>query len=217
MGPGMPRFRPILLCFTALTLLLLAGTARAQEGGSSGLEPAPRVAPRMDLSLLVGAGILVTPDAPGVYADVAATYRIGLLELGAFGQLGGEVFGYSFTGAGATAGVAWRAPFGLRLSLAGAFGAHGYKGVGSKFLDADPGGDGETLFVGARAGVSWISGKGPTHFEIGIAAAAEADVIRDEDTYSYFDVEETRRVRRTIGGAHATLSLLRLGVSSDVL
>jgi hypothetical protein len=42
-------------------------------------------------------------------------------------------------------------------------------------------------------------------------------VIRDEDTYSYFDVEETRRVRRTIGGAHATLSLVRLGVSSDVL
>lgn len=201
---------------------LCVETARAQEGGTSAVESASRAIPARDFSMSAGTGAFLRPEGGGVFAEMAATYRTGLLELGGFGQAGAGAFGDEFFGAGATVGLAWRAPVGLRLSLAGAGGAHVYRYMGRSLLESDSGATGEALFVGTRAGASWIFGPDPTHFVLGLAGTVESDLIRRGAAFNGDDVDPfsgspaTRRAEHTVGPYHAALSL-QLGVIRDLL
>ncbi|KYG06220.1 hypothetical protein BE21_03285 [Sorangium cellulosum] len=173
----------------------------------------------MDFNLQAGAGFYSGSDSDGLHLNFALTYRISVIEVGGFAETGGEPFGESFSGVGATAGVAWRSPVGLRLSLAGSFGQHSYTGVGSPGWDDGPGVDGNTLFVGARAGASWIFGPGPVHFELGLAVAVEHDVTKESVPYSSIHdpvyMGETHLI--SIGTTLVPVSLLRLGITCDAL
>ncbi|WP_437534454.1 hypothetical protein WME79_09870 [Sorangium sp. So ce726] len=173
----------------------------------------------MDFNVQVGAGLYSSSDSDGLRLDLALTYRIGIIEVGGFAETGGEPLGESFNGVGATAGVAWRSPVGLRLSLAGSFGRHTYTGVGSAGWDSGPGVDGDATFVGARAGASWIFGPGPVHFELGLAVAVEHDVTKERVPYSSIHDPESMGEPRliSIGTTLVPVSLVRLGITCDAL
>ncbi|WP_437934092.1 hypothetical protein [Sorangium sp. So ce341] len=91
--------------------------------------------------------------------------------------------------------------------------------MGSPGWDDGPGVDGDTLFVGARAGASWIFGPGPVHFELGLAVAVEHDVTKARVPYSSIHdpvtMGETRLI--SIGSTLLPVSLLRLGITCDAL
>ncbi|WP_438042646.1 hypothetical protein [Sorangium sp. So ce128] len=173
----------------------------------------------MDFNVQVGAGVYSSSKSDGLHLNLALTYRISVIEVGGFAETGGELFGESFSGVGATAGVAWRSPVGLRLSLAGSLGKHTYQGVGSLGWDGGPGVDGDTTFVGARAGASWIFGPGPVHFELGLAVAVEHDVTKQQVPYSSIHDPETMGEPRliSIGTTLVPVSLVRLGITCDPL
>ncbi|AUX40403.1 uncharacterized protein SOCE26_018040 [Sorangium cellulosum] len=200
----------------AATLLLCAGAARAQEGGASGSGAGSRGIPPRDLHLSAGAGALLGLSGVGPYADLALTFRTGLLEVGGFVQGAYEFSGYELLGAGATAGVGWRAPSGLRISLAAAVGAHDYERFGYGTDVDDPGTDGTTLFAGGRGGASWIFGRGPVHFELGLAVTYEIDLLRPRKLYPAPHPRYQRSIIRDVGNTHVTVSLLRLGVTFDM-
>lgn len=92
---------------------------------------------------------------------------------------------------------------------------HAYQDVGYELLGDDPGVSGETFFAGARAEASWIFGRGPVHFVLGLSAAVESDATYSV-AYQVQPVEGTQRVTRTIGNTHLALSFVRLGVIFDV-
>jgi hypothetical protein len=173
----------------------------------------------MDFNVQVGAGVYSSSKSDGLHLNLALAYRISVIEVGGFAETGGELFGESFSGVGATAGVAWRSPVGLRLSLAGSLGKHTYQGVGSLGWDGGPGVDGDTTFVGARAGASWIFGPGPVHFELGLAVAVEHDVTKQQVPYSSIHDPETMGEPRliSIGTTLVPVSLVRLGITCDPL
>ncbi|WP_437678935.1 hypothetical protein [Sorangium sp. So ce131] len=210
----MHRPIPLLPALAAVTLFLCAGAARAQEGGGAG--SAPGATPPRDLHVSAGAGGVAALDGFGPYADLRVTFRTGLLELGGFAQGGHQLGSRDFFGAGATGGVAWRAPFGLRLSASAAVGTHHFERFGYDADGLDPGTRGTTLFVGVRGGASWIFGRGPTHFELGVAVADEMDILRPTVMYKFRDYTWTRTMIREIGTTHVTISLLRLGATFDI-
>ncbi len=122
-------------CFVlGAAILVHSAPALAQE--SRGADAAQEAkAPGSDLRIESYLGGIAGPDEHGTMLGGAAIglqsrCRIGLFEFGGFGELGQMVIDYTYLGVGATAGIAWRTPMGLRLSASGVFGVHGYSGVG---------------------------------------------------------------------------------------
>ncbi|MDI1447054.1 hypothetical protein [Polyangium sp. 6x1] len=174
-------------CFgvsVAILICLCAAPAAAQDSMGEDAAKAGDVPPS-DLQLGGYAG-LFAPDKEGTVLGLHARYRLGWFEFGGFGELGSE-FISKYAGLGATAGLAWRTPFGLRLAASGAFGLHAYRKVGAGLLTSDPGADGTTPFAGARVSAGYIFGRGRNHFELGMTGLYDGDLTRPTVTTHYMD------------------------------
>jgi hypothetical protein len=172
-------------CFVVSAALLFCATpAAALDSVRADAAPAGKVPPS-DVQLGVHGGVY-TADDPGAILGIHARYRMGLFEVGGFGEVGSQFIGH-YVGLGATAGLAWRTSFGLRLAAGGAFGLHGYQDVGAGFLSSDPGADGITPFAGARVGASYVFGRGENHLELGMMGLYDGDLIRRTVTTQYME------------------------------
>jgi hypothetical protein len=166
-----------------LSTLLVSATAGATEENT----PAqPRKAAASDISLNAYSGILTaSEDGIGAVYGGEARYRLHWVEIGGFGEQGSTLFGWSNIGVGGLVGAAWQSDFGLRLGLGAAGGEHFYTGVGKGFLSADPGVSASMPFVGARARISYLFGRGPAHFELGAVGSLESDLDRVSRSSTY--------------------------------
>ncbi|MDC3961860.1 hypothetical protein [Polyangium jinanense] len=174
-------------CFgLSAALLLCAAPAAAQDSVSADAAQAGKVPPS-DVRVGGYAGVFSAYER-GATVGIHAQYRLGLFEVGGFGE-GGTEFMSQYAGFGATAGLAWRAPFGLRLTACGALGLHAYQNVGARILSPDPGADGTTAFAGARVGASYVFGRGPNHVEVGMMGLYEGDLVRTTVTTHYQEVD----------------------------
>jgi hypothetical protein len=157
-------------------LLLCVSPAAAQDSVGAAAAPVGKAPPR-DIQLGIHTGLFWADDG-GLLVGMHARYRLGFFEAGGFGEVGTAVFGPYYVGLGATAGLAWRTSFGLRLAASGALGLHVYENVGARLLSSDPGADGTTPFAGARVSASYILGRYEDHVELGVMGLYDGDLIR---------------------------------------
>jgi hypothetical protein len=203
-----------LAAFTFSTLGISA-LAHAQEADATQTK-APRSAPPSDIALhSYGGSFLGSGNDQGYFAGADIKYRANLLEVGAFGELGATTFGYDYKGFGGTLGLGYRTPFNLRLSLAGALGAHFYEHVGGALLSDDPGASAALAFAGGRASASYLFLKGRTHIEVGVTASVDDDLTRPKVTETYLSTSWWTG-KPTTGTATHEVGTLRGGLTLNV-
>jgi hypothetical protein len=171
----------------------------------------------------VSVSVLIGGSNGGALLGGTVLGRIGYLDVGVEAVGAGELFGYSYSGWAADAGLGWQTASGWRFDAFGAVGVHDYSGVGSELFSSDPGASAVVPFAGARVMVSYVFGKGPGHFELGLLGLAEDDLTRETESYDYTETDSF------FGGAnypeHATHTVgtsrlgagLTLTFGSDVL
>lgn len=174
-------------CFGISAALLLCATPAAAEDSAGADAVTTAKVPRSDVQVGSHAGVFRAAEGGGPMLGIQARYRRGPFEVGGFGEYGSEILDASHIGFGATAGLAWRSSFGLRLAASGAFGVHVYEGVGRGFLSSDPGADGSTLFAGARASASYLFLRGENHIELGMMGLYDGDLTRQNVTVHYLE------------------------------
>ena len=154
--------------------------------------------------------------------SAAATWRSGWTQLGFEADSGGAIFGYSYFGYGALAGIGWRSATGWQLDALAVGGIHHYEGFGRGLLSDDPGANATLPFAGLRGGPSYAFGAGSTHFAIGLLAFAETDLASRTVAYDYQQREWLgsssfpQSEVRTIWTERAGIAL-RLGITHDLL
>ncbi|MDI3290252.1 hypothetical protein [Polyangium sp. 15x6] len=169
-----------------VALLLCAAPAAAQDSVGADAAQAGKVPPS-DVRVGGYAGLFSAYEL-GAMAGIHVQYRLGMFEVGGFGE-GGTEFMSQYAGFGATGGLAWRAPFGLRLTASAVLGLHAYQNVGARIFSQDPGADGTIPFAGARIGASYVFGRGPNHVEVGLMGLYEGDLYHSRVTTHYTAVD----------------------------
>ncbi|HVK70840.1 MAG TPA: hypothetical protein VM694_40575 [Polyangium sp.] len=209
------------MCFgISVAFLLCATPAAAQETVDAADAAKVGNVPSRDVVVGAYTGLFDAYNRGGL-VGIHARYRLGLFEAGGFAEVGTEGFTY-YTGFGATAGLAWRTPFGLRLVAGGALGIHAYENVGAGFLSADPGADGTTPFAGARVGASYIFGRSQNHVELGLMGSYDGDLTRSTVTTYYMQEDwldgnpRAMTSTHTIG-THRFGALVTVGWTRDLL
>ncbi|TKC95861.1 hypothetical protein [Polyangium fumosum] len=187
--------------------LLCAAPAAAQDAVDVDAAKAG-IVPSRDVAVGAYTGLFDGYNRGGLLG-IQARYRLGLFEAGGFAEVGTEAFTH-YAGFGATAGLAWRTSFGLRLAASGALGLHAYENVGARFLSADPGADGTTPFAGARVGASYIFGRRQNHVELGLMGVYEGDLTRSTVTTYYTQEDWFDDTPRAMTSTH-TLGTHRFG------
>jgi hypothetical protein len=161
-------------------------------------------------------------DEGGLLIGGSLLYRHHVVAVGALAEGGTQIFGYSYGGIAALGGFALRPSNQLRFELLGSLGMHQYSGVGRGLLSEDPGADGSSGYVGARAGASWLFGARATRFQLGMHGALDEDLSRETVRYQYTDTSwfggesSLRDAEQTIG-MRRTSVIASLGVTHDFL
>jgi hypothetical protein len=166
-------------------------------------------------------GFESTDDAGGGVVGATALVRYGPAAAGGLAEGGGALFGYSYSGVAALAGLSLHPVSRVRFELLGAYGVHSYSGVGRGFLSDDPGVDGSTPYAGVRAGGGYLFGTRATRLQLGLVAALDHDLSRKTVSYQYTDTSwfgtdsNTQDAEQTIGTRRTSI-LFTVGALIDL-
>jgi hypothetical protein len=161
----------------------------------------------------------------GVSFGVSGLCRLGLLGIGAFGDIGPMGKAGVFSGGG-MAGLALRTDGGFRAEMLGAAGARRYVSWGQgdeQDFDVvttwghDPGASATLPFAGFRGGFGYIFGRTTRgHFNIGAVFSVDWDLSRARKSYTWTEQEailiftyetHTYANTQTIGGTNYLFGL----------
>lgn len=116
----------------------------------------------------------------------------------------------------ATGGWSYRDPSGWGFDLLGAVGMHRYDGVGHPLIFSNDPGIGATVpFAGARVRGVYVFGKGPRHFQLGVAATLDHDLSSVTRTVTFQESDWLSGGTHTASATH-TIGFTTVGGMVDL-
>lgn len=212
----MKRTLSIACSFLGLSVSICAS---ASARSRAALDPGATTrvgAPGSDWTLQGGEGMFVDPhEGIGFTLGGLGLYRSGPIDVGAAGELGTQLVGYSYAGVAGAVGLGVRTSSDLRFDALVLAGSHSYTGVGTKLFSADPGAGGAFPFVGGRLLASYPLFHGPHHLTLGVEGSYEDDLGRRHVSYDY---QETSFLGGDPYTEHAdhVVGMQRVGVSVQI-
>lgn len=146
----------------------------------------------------------------GVTYGGAAVVRFGVLGLTLGHDRGaGFLDSYRFSGVGGGCGLVGTSGA-LRGELFAVAGWHAYRGVGSRFLEPDPGASATLVYAGGRASALYEAGKGVVRGQFGLTLGLEADLGRrtSTSTYAEYFSTNTTSTQHRVGGTQFLAQLV---------